>query len=203
MSRIDATIQATVELFVDQLTQLIREATMELVKGAITGSVRPTLMRPKATASKSASTPKAKRPKKGAKRSPDALGAITTRLLGYVANHPGLRIEQIGKALGVSTKDLALPVRKLVATKKITTRGQKRATSYYPAKGGAPNGRAAKVSRKPNEPPRRSRVATPTKAKTTAARKSAGTAASKATAPRAGKKSLALGTTVETPAAGE
>ena len=68
---------------------------------------------------------------KGAKRDPRLLQALTDKLGDYIKKNPGLRIEQIGKALGTPTKDLALPVKKLVAAKKISTKGQKRATTYF------------------------------------------------------------------------
>jgi hypothetical protein len=34
---------------------------------------------------------------------------------------------------GASTKDLTLPVKKLLSGKKIRTQGEKRATEYFPA----------------------------------------------------------------------
>ena len=38
----------------------------------------------------------------------------------------------MAKALGVQTKELALPIAKLLKSKAIKKRGQKRATKYYP-----------------------------------------------------------------------
>src|SRR5206468_1714324 len=69
---------------------------------------------------------------KGVKRDPEVLEALTDKLGAFIKKTPGQRIEQIGKALGTPTKELALPVKKLVAAKKISTKGQKRATTYYP-----------------------------------------------------------------------
>jgi hypothetical protein len=74
----------------------------------------------------------AKRPA-GAKRPPGELAKLTEKLGEYIKSHPGLRIEPIGKALSVPTKELSLPVKKLIATKKIRSEGQKRATEYFPA----------------------------------------------------------------------
>jgi hypothetical protein len=68
---------------------------------------------------------------KGEKRSPGSLAKLTADLGAYIKKNPGQRIEQIGKAMGVATKDLALPVKKLIAEKAIRTRGQKRATAYF------------------------------------------------------------------------
>src|SRR5205823_815916 len=47
--------------------------------------------------------------RKGAKRSGDELDKLADSFHAFVAKNPGLRIEQINKQLGTSTKDLALP----------------------------------------------------------------------------------------------
>lgn len=52
----------------------------------------------------------------------------------FVAKNPGLRIEQINKQLGTTTKELALPIRKLVASGAVKTKGKRRSTSYFAAK---------------------------------------------------------------------
>lgn len=67
---------------------------------------------------------------KGAKRDPQAIEALTEVLHKYVARHPGERIEKISVGLGISTRELRLPMTKLLATKAVKTRGQKRATTY-------------------------------------------------------------------------
>ncbi len=74
----------------------------------------------------------AKRPL-GAKRPPAELVKLTEKLGEYIKANPGLGMEVIGKALGSPTKDLNLPVKKLLAAKKIRVEGQKRATEYFPA----------------------------------------------------------------------
>lgn len=67
---------------------------------------------------------------KGAKRDPEAIGALTKALQAYVSKHPGQRIEQIAVGMQVSTRELNLPVKKLQAEKLLHSRGQKRATTY-------------------------------------------------------------------------
>jgi hypothetical protein len=69
----------------------------------------------------------------GEKRPPGELARLTDRLGDYIKAHAGLRIEPIGKALSIPTKDLSLPIKKLLAAKKIRSEGQKRATEYFPA----------------------------------------------------------------------
>lgn len=70
------------------------------------------------------------RPVPGGKRDPAALEALQERVRVFIVEHPGLRIEQINKELGTKTKELALPIRKLLADKAIKATGQKRSTTY-------------------------------------------------------------------------
>lgn len=59
---------------------------------------------------------------------------ITNQFASFVKSHPGLRIEQINKELGTTTKDLALPIRKLIADGLISAKGKKRSTMYFPGR---------------------------------------------------------------------
>ena len=81
----------------------------------------------------------------GEKRNPAVLARLVERLANYIEKHPGQRIEQIRDALQVSTADMRLPIKKLLADKRITARGVKRATTYAPSKSkaAATNGVAA------------------------------------------------------------
>jgi hypothetical protein len=129
-SSIESEIQARVQAFANELTELIRASAMELVSEALGGSSagrgRPRTNGARVTATRGPGRPK------GAKRDPEALAALTDKLGSYIAKNPGLRIEEIGKALGAPTKELALPVKKLLAAKRISTKGQKRSTKYFP-----------------------------------------------------------------------
>jgi hypothetical protein len=69
----------------------------------------------------------------GEKRPPAELAKLTEKLGDYIKAHPGERMETIGKALGVPTRELNLPVKKLLAAKRIRTEGHKRATEYFAA----------------------------------------------------------------------
>ena len=67
----------------------------------------------------------------GVKRAPEQLEKTAAMFHDFVAANPGLRIEQINKQIGLTTADLALPIRKLVASGAIKTKGQKRSTTYF------------------------------------------------------------------------
>ena len=68
---------------------------------------------------------------KGEKRSPEEIAALKDKFLTFVTSNGGLRIEQINKELGTSTKELALPIRQLIAEKSIKAKGEKRSTAYF------------------------------------------------------------------------
>jgi hypothetical protein len=68
-----------------------------------------------------------------AKRSPSDLKAQSERLVSFIERNPGLRVEQINRALGTETRELALPIRRLVAIGALRVQGRKRSTRYYVA----------------------------------------------------------------------
>lgn len=68
----------------------------------------------------------------GKKRHPKDIERTANFLYQAIHGFPGERIEQIAKRMGKPTKDLKLPVKKLIAAKRIRTVGHKRARRYYP-----------------------------------------------------------------------
>jgi hypothetical protein len=129
-SSIESEIESLVATFVADLTSLLRASALDVVQEAL-GAGRPRAPRQARGATSRAPATGERRPK-GAKRDPRDIEALTEKLASFVKKTPGQRIEQIGKALNTSTKELALPVKKLVAAKRLSTKGQKRATTYFP-----------------------------------------------------------------------
>jgi hypothetical protein len=136
-SDIDNKIRGLVDSFAGDLASLIRESAMDTVRDALggvgtsarrsTGRGRPAIVAAgPASARRGSSLPK------GAKRPPDEIVKLTAQLGEYIKANKGERIEQIAKGMNVSTRELNLPVKKLLATKAIKTKGQKRATQYFP-----------------------------------------------------------------------
>ncbi len=66
-----------------------------------------------------------------AKRSDLDIQQLMDKFTGFVKKNPGLRIEQINAQLGTTTKELAIPVRRLLATRKLRSDGEKRGTQYF------------------------------------------------------------------------
>jgi hypothetical protein len=130
-----------VQSFVAQVTELARRAALETLGSAFGGGA------PRARgvsrngdggspAVETVVVGRAGRPRggRGAKRTAADLEAMCEKFAAFVKANPGLRIEQINKELGTTTKDLALPIRKLLADKVVASKGQKRSTTYFPGK---------------------------------------------------------------------
>lgn len=124
-----AAINATVDAFVHNITEIAGKAARQLVEntfGTVAGgtSVRSAVIHGTYT------SPVVSR----GKRSAEDLDALCDKFASFVAANPGLRIEQINKKLGTKTKNLALPIRKLLASGRVKSKGQKRSTTYFPGK---------------------------------------------------------------------
>ena len=132
MANISDTIRAALDSFVEDLSNLIQQAALESVEQALAGaSTIPGKRGRGARAAAPAFVSLSQNRKKGAKRTPEELEQLIKKLHGYIAKNPGQRIEQIAQGLDISTKELNLPAKKLIGDKKLSTKGQKRATTYF------------------------------------------------------------------------
>jgi hypothetical protein len=93
---------------------------------------RPAKSSSSSSSSSSASSAAAAKRRAGEKRSPVLLAQVTEQVGNHIKSNPGQGVEQIAKALSTTTKELTLPIRKLLGDKRITSKGQKRATRYFP-----------------------------------------------------------------------
>ena len=136
MSDFQTEMNRTVQDFVAQISELARRAALNTLESAFDskggrrggGSAAALIALP--------GNGRVGRPRggRGAKRTAADLEALSQQFASFVKSNPGLRIEQINKELGTSTKDLALPIRKLVSTGVISTKGKKRSTTYFAGK---------------------------------------------------------------------
>jgi hypothetical protein len=138
MSDLQNEMNRTVQGFVTHITELARRAAIDTLESAFNGRPAP---RNGASASPAAAlapagAARAGRPRggRGAKRTAADLEMLSEKFASFVKANPGLRIEQINKELGTTTKDLALPIRKLIAERVISAKGQKRSTTYFAGK---------------------------------------------------------------------
>ena len=131
-----AEIQKLVDGFVTQLGELWRRAAIDSLTGLDAGRGRGGRgARGGGGGGSVAGVSLGRVRGRGAKRTADELDQLADSFVEYVRANPGLRIEQINKELGTSTKDLALPIRKLVADGVIKTKGKKRSTTYFAGDG--------------------------------------------------------------------
>ncbi|MCX7807740.1 MAG: DNA-binding protein, partial [Deltaproteobacteria bacterium] len=129
-----------VKQFVSQLHELFKKAAFEQMKRALEGigiekeaelkATRSPPAKPK-VAAPAAVVPKAKRRKKG-KRPKEELEQLGETIEAHLRQHPGQRIGEIAKVLGMSPSDLTNPIRKLLSEQRIRAEGIRRSTRYYP-----------------------------------------------------------------------
>jgi hypothetical protein len=154
MNDLSDQISKLVDEFVTQVTQLARKAAMDTLSTAL-GSGGAALGngvgrggrgrggRVARVAGPSASS----RLPKGAKRPPGEISQLKDRVFDHITSNPGQRIEQINKDLGTSTRELSLPLKKLISEGAVRTEGEKRATTYFPGDGKPQSGGRRKRKR--------------------------------------------------------
>jgi len=145
MPNFEQMIAQRVQAFVSEITELARQQALEtlsvaLAAGAGGGRGRPAA-RSRNGAGPAARMPAARRAagsrdRQGNRRSPEEIDRASQALLSEIQANPGLRVEQIGRTLGAATKDLTLPLKKLLSQRMVRSEGQRRATRYFPAGGG-------------------------------------------------------------------
>jgi hypothetical protein len=156
MSNFEQQINQRVQTFVAEITELARRQAFETLSSALAGAGllgdgrrgRNGGRRGRVAGGGGAGAGRRASAGNG-RRSPDQIEATCQALVGEIGARPGQRIEQIGSAIGMRTKDLALPIRKLVREKRIRTEGHRRATKYFPGAGGggAKRGRRGRRSK--------------------------------------------------------
>jgi hypothetical protein len=137
MSDFQNEMNRTVQGFVAQITELARRAAITTLESAFgERAARGGAAATAVVAVPAAGIGRIGRPRggRGAKRTAADLEALSERVAMFVKANPGLRIEQINKQLGTTTKDLALPIRKLIGDGVINAQGQKRSTTYFAGK---------------------------------------------------------------------
>ena len=153
MSDFQTEMNRTVQGFVAQITELARRAAINTLESAFGERAAGGGGGGSAGAAAAAildGAARVGRPRggRGAKRTAADLEALSEQVATFISTNPGLRIEQINKELGTTTKDLALPIRKLISEGAINAKGQKRSTTYFPGKKAKGGGGAAGGTRK-------------------------------------------------------
>ncbi len=123
MSDFQSEMNRVVSDFVSQITELARAAARDMIDQALGKGGKGAAVSSLSRAGRGRG--------RGSKRTSDELDVLADNFHSFVAKHPGMRIEQINKQLGTTTKDLALPIRKLISEGALKTKGEKRSTTYF------------------------------------------------------------------------
>lgn len=110
--------------FVAEITEIAKRAARDQLDAAFGGG------RSSGRAASSGSVASGRGRGRGVKRTSADLDKLGEKFYEFVKANPGLRIEQINHKLGTSTKDLQLPIRKMIADGSLKAKGKKRSTTY-------------------------------------------------------------------------
>jgi len=133
MSSLQIEMKHAVQSFVERVVELAHRVAMDSLAAATNHAGRRGGVRGALGASLQIGAGR-RRGNRRPKRTPADLDALSEKFSAFVKAHPGLRIEQINKQLGTSTRDLALPIRKLISADVIAVKGQRRSTTYFASK---------------------------------------------------------------------
>ncbi|HSY20604.1 MAG TPA: hypothetical protein VK841_00725 [Polyangiaceae bacterium] len=131
MPSLRSSLEALAESFADSVLDVVRSANMdELIGTQGARSARVVTTAP--TAKLTRPTAKPAKPGRLPRRSAEDIAAALGHVVALVKkNKEGLRAEEIRANLGLESKELPRVLKEGIATKKLKTKGQKRATTYF------------------------------------------------------------------------
>jgi hypothetical protein len=129
-------IRALVENFTNDLSQVMRRAALEEVHAKLQAALgggggdvpTPFVARRGPGRTRGARTGKRGRP---GRFTPEQLETMGSSILAILKKSPGARSEQLSAAMKMDAKTLRIPIKALIAAKKIKAKGQKRGTTYF------------------------------------------------------------------------
>jgi hypothetical protein len=131
MSTLRDSIQALAQTFATQVLEAIRGASLEDILAESAGKRAgraPSAGRGGARASVADAASEGRL----SRRSPDDIAAVSERIVALVkTKREGLRAEQIRAELGIAKNEWMRPLDLALASKKLTKKGEKRATTYF------------------------------------------------------------------------
>lgn len=132
--KVQEELQAEIERFAGNVTAILQSAVADALADAL-GAVKTPRVATTGGKKKVTKKTSAKRVarNKGQKRSRKDLERLTSKLLTQVGKADGQSIEELGKAMKMPTKELKLPMQKLLDAKQVKKKGRLRATRYSAA----------------------------------------------------------------------
>ena len=148
MSSANDQIRTRLNAFVTELSDLIRQATLQDMAEALRSAEGHSPARRTgasvaiagAREERKVAVRKSGAPAKAATvaspaaqpRVPESLAQIMARVQSHIKANPGQGVVPMATSLGISNKDLRLPIRKLVEENKVRSTGKTRGTRYFP-----------------------------------------------------------------------
>ena len=128
-------IQALIDSFVESLGEIGKRIALEQLKQAFgTAKLPPVRRSSSAAPSAPAPAPAAASARRGrSRRGQREIEGLRDKLLAVISDNPGCRAEDINRALGTKTPQIAQPLRRLVAEQLVRTEGARRGTRYFRA----------------------------------------------------------------------
>ena len=132
MPNADQAVEALIRDFATSLRGLLRDQLSEEVTAAIQAALDHGQMKRGKLKGKPGQRA-ALRPQTG-KRTPEQIEKLATQLLSHIDKNPEQRAEQIAQSVKLTTGELVLPIKRLLADKKIKAKGKARGTTYTAVK---------------------------------------------------------------------
>ena len=118
-NQLNQELRTLINDFADNLTLTVRRSVLEQVVTAMGGNV----------SAKRGRGPG--RPRGSGKASAEQADAMGEKLLAHVKSNPGQRADQIAKAIRSEVKRIRPSMQKLLAAKKVRTKGRRRGMQYF------------------------------------------------------------------------
>jgi hypothetical protein len=132
MSTLKSRLDSLASSFASEVVRAIQSASLEELLGEVRGKRGPGRPRISTAAPPAAATTKARRGGRLPRRSAEDIKAALDKVHGLLkTNKSGLRAEQIRKALRLDVREMPRVLKEGLATKKLASKGQKRATTYF------------------------------------------------------------------------
>jgi len=169
----DPQLRALVDQFVADLTARVHEEALATVRAALGEAPAPRARAARKPRKAGPGRPRKAAARKGGRRSAQDVAAVGETVLAHIKANAGQRLEEIGRALGVATKELKRPIANLLEAGALRTEGQKRGTRYFAGSGRATKRKTKSKKKVAKRATKRKAKKARRKTKTRAKRKSA------------------------------
>ena len=132
MSTLRSQLDSLASSFASAVVRAIQSASLEELLTEVGGKRGPGRSPAPPAPSSTAQAPRPRKPGRLPRRSPDDIKATLDKIHGLLkSSKGGLRAEQIRAALKLDAREMPRVLKEGLASKKLTSKGQKRATTYF------------------------------------------------------------------------